>query len=111
MRTQVAIVGAGPAGLMLGHLLQRAGIDSVVLESRSRDYIEQRLRAGVLEQGSVDLLLDAGVGGRMQREGLVHDGIQLRFERRGHRFADRALFEALDQLTIASRITLAVEIT
>src|SRR4029079_19137899 len=85
MRTQVGIVGAGPAGLLLALLLQRAGIDSVVLESRSRDYIEHRLRAGVLEQGSVDLLLDAGVGGRMQREGLVHDGIQLRFERRGHR--------------------------
>jgi len=85
MRTQVAIVGAGPAGLMLGHLLQRAGIDTVVLEARSRPYIEQRVRAGVLEQGSVDLLVGAGVGDRLQREGLVHDGIELRFDRRGHR--------------------------
>ena len=85
MRTQVAIVGAGPAGLMLGHLLQRAGIDAVVLEARSRAYIEQRVRAGVLEQGSVDLLVGAGLGDRLQREGLVHDGIELRFDRRGHR--------------------------
>ena len=85
MRTQVAIVGAGPAGLMLGHLLQRAGIEAVVLESRSRAYIEQRVRAGVLEQGSVDLLVDSGVGDRLTREGLVHDGIELRFDRRGHR--------------------------
>jgi len=85
MRTQVAIVGAGPAGLMLGHLLQRAGIDSVILESRSREYIEQRVRAGVLEQGSVDLLVGSGVGERLRREGLVHRGIELRFDGKGHR--------------------------
>ncbi|HSN20431.1 MAG TPA: 4-hydroxybenzoate 3-monooxygenase [Usitatibacter sp.] len=85
MRTQVAIVGAGPAGLMLAHLLHRAGIDSVVVEIRSREYVEQRVRAGVLEQGTVDLLDEAGVGDRMRREGLVHHGIELRFGGRGHR--------------------------
>jgi p-hydroxybenzoate 3-monooxygenase len=84
-RTQVAIIGAGPAGLVLSHLLAREGIESVVLESRSRDYVEHRVRAGVLEQGSVDLLCDTGVGERMQREGLVHHGIELRFEGQGHR--------------------------
>ena len=85
MRTQVAIIGAGPAGLLLGHLLQRAGIDNVVLEARSRDYIEHRIRAGVLEDGSVQALVAAGVGGRLEREGLKHDGIQLRFDREAHR--------------------------
>jgi p-hydroxybenzoate 3-monooxygenase len=85
MRTQVAIVGAGPAGLLLAHLLQREGIDSVVIENRARDYVEHRVRAGVLEQGSVDLLNGSGVGARLQREGLVHHGIELRFGGRGHR--------------------------
>ena len=85
MRTQVGIVGAGPAGLLLAHLLSREGIESVVLELRSRDHIEQRVRAGVLEQGTVDLLEEAGVGERMRREGLVHHGIELRFGGRGHR--------------------------
>jgi p-hydroxybenzoate 3-monooxygenase len=84
-RTQVGIVGAGPAGLMLGQLLGREGIDSVVLEARSREYVEHRIRAGVLEQGTVDLLDEAGVGERMRREGLVHEGIELRFDGRGHR--------------------------
>jgi p-hydroxybenzoate 3-monooxygenase len=84
-RTQVGIVGAGPAGLTLGQLLGRAGIESVVLEARSRAYVEHRIRAGVLEQGTVDLLNDAGVGERMRREGLVHEGIELRFDGRGHR--------------------------
>jgi p-hydroxybenzoate 3-monooxygenase len=84
-RTQVGIVGAGPAGLVLGHLLHRAGIESVILEARSRDYIERRVRAGVLEQGTVDLLIDTGVGERLKREGLVHHGIELRFGGRGHR--------------------------
>ena len=86
-RTRVAIVGAGPAGLMLSHLLARQGIDSVVLESRSREYVEQRVRAGVLEQGTVDLLCATGVGERLRREGLVHHGIELRFEGQGHRIS------------------------
>jgi p-hydroxybenzoate 3-monooxygenase len=84
-RTQVGIVGAGPAGLVLGHLLHLQGIDSVVLEARSRDYVEHRVRAGVLEQGTVDLLKQMGVGERMEREGMVHRGVELRFAGRGHR--------------------------
>ena len=87
MRTQVGIVGAGPAGLLLSHLLHLQGVESVVLEARSRDYVEQRVRAGVLEQNTVDLLRQAGVGDRMDREGLVHHGIELRFAGRGHRIA------------------------
>ena len=86
-RTQVGIVGAGPAGLMLSHLLHLAGVDSVVLESRSRAEVEATLRAGVLEQGTVDLLIETGVGERMLREGAVHHGIELRFDGRGHRIA------------------------
>ena len=85
MRTQVGIVGAGPAGLLLSHLLHLEGIESVVLESRSREAVEQTIRAGVLEQGTVDLLTSVGVGDRMQREGAVHHGIELRFDGRGHR--------------------------
>jgi p-hydroxybenzoate 3-monooxygenase len=85
MRTQVGIVGAGPAGLMLSHLLHLHGIDSVVIECRSREYVEQRVRAGVLEQGSVDLLCRAGLGERLQREGMRHEGIELRFDREAHR--------------------------
>lgn len=80
MRTQVGIIGAGPAGLLLSHLLHLEGIDSVILESRSRQYCEQRIRAGLLEQGSVDLLNDTGLGDRMNREALVHDGIELCFD-------------------------------
>jgi len=87
MRTQVAIVGAGPAGLLLSHLLHLRGIESVVLEVRSREYVEQRVRAGVLEQGTVDTLVSSGVGERMLREGLVHHGIELRFGGQGHRIA------------------------
>jgi p-hydroxybenzoate 3-monooxygenase len=85
MRTQVGIVGAGPAGLLLSHLLHLEGIESVVLESRSRDYVEGRIRAGVLEQGTVDLLTESGVGDRMRKEGMVHHGIELRFGGQGHR--------------------------
>ena len=85
MRTAVAIIGAGPAGLLLSHLLHRAGVDSVIVEARSRGYAEQRIRAGVLEQGTVDILTVAGVGERLRREGLVHEGIELRFAGRGHR--------------------------
>ncbi|MFZ0814673.1 MAG: 4-hydroxybenzoate 3-monooxygenase [Candidatus Sulfotelmatobacter sp.] len=84
-RTQVGIVGAGPAGLVLSHLLYLQGIDSIVVENRSRQYSEQRVRAGVLEQGTVDLLTQMGVGERMKVEGLVHHGIELRFNGRGHR--------------------------
>jgi p-hydroxybenzoate 3-monooxygenase len=85
--TQVGIVGAGPAGLLLAHLLHLRGIESVVLEARDRAYVEQRVRAGVLEQGTVDCLRAAGVGERMEREGLVHEGLELRFGGRGHRIA------------------------
>jgi len=85
VRTQIGIVGAGPAGLMLAHLLQLQGIECVVIESRSRKYIEERVRAGLLEQGTVDLLIETGVGKRLQRESLTHQGLELRFNRRGHR--------------------------
>ena len=78
MRTQVGIVGGGPAGLTLALLLEREGIESVVLEARSRAYVEQRVRAGLLEQNTVDLLNDLGLGERLSREGLQHDGIYLR---------------------------------
>ena len=90
MRTQVGIVGAGPAGLVLGHLLHLQGIESVVLEARSREYCQERVRAGLLEQTTTDLLTEMGVGERMKREGLVHHGINLRFRGRTHRidFAD-----------------------
>ena len=87
MRTQVAIVGAGPAGLMLAQLLHRYGIESLVIERHERAYIEQRLRAGVLEQGTVDLLHTAGVGERLAREGLVHQGFYLQFAGQRQRIA------------------------
>ena len=87
MKTQVVIVGAGPAGLLLSHLLHLGGVDSVVIETRSRQEIEATIRAGVLEQGTVDLLVDSGVGERLQREGFVHEGIILRFAGRSHRIA------------------------
>jgi p-hydroxybenzoate 3-monooxygenase len=85
MRTQVAIIGAGPSGLLLGQLLFRAGIDSVIIERQSAEHVLGRIRAGVLEQVAVDLLDECGVGARMHREGLVHHGIELLFEGRRHR--------------------------
>ncbi len=97
--TQVGIVGAGPAGLLLSHLLHLQGIRSVVLEIRSRREIEGTIRAGVLEQGTVDLLIESGLGERLQQEGLAHHGIELRFRRRGHRIP-------LSELTGGRAITL-----
>jgi len=99
MRTQVGIVGAGPAGLVLAHLLHLAGIESVVLEDRSRAHVEGRIRAGVLEQPTVDLLDDAGVSRRLHREGLVHHGIEIRFDGLRHRIA-------LSDLTDGKAITI-----
>jgi p-hydroxybenzoate 3-monooxygenase len=87
MKTRVAIIGAGPAGLLLAHLLSAKGIDVVVLERRSRAHCESRVRAGVLEQGTVDTLVEAGLGERMLAEGHVHHGIELRFGGAGHRIA------------------------
>ena len=92
-RTQVGIVGAGPAGLVLSHLLRREGIECVVLEDRSREYVEKRVRAGVLEQGTVDLLTELGLADRLHREGLVHQGIELRFDGQGHRIPFEELAE------------------
>jgi p-hydroxybenzoate 3-monooxygenase len=83
--TQVGIVGAGPSGLLLSHLLHLQGIESIVLENRSRQYVEERIRAGVLEQGTVDLLNETGVGERMRRQGMVHHGLDLLFDNRRHR--------------------------
>jgi p-hydroxybenzoate 3-monooxygenase len=97
-KTQVGIIGAGPAGLMLSHLLARAGSESVIVERRSREYIDKRVRAGVLEQGTVNLMRETGIGARLDREGLVHRGISLRFEGTDHRIA-------FDELTGGSTIT------
>src|SRR5712692_2661703 len=99
MRTQVGIVGAGPAGLLLSHLLHLQGIESIVLELRSRAEIESTIRAGVLEQGTVDLLTEVGLGERMKREGAVHRGINLRFGGETHRID-------LHELTFGKAITL-----
>ena len=85
MRTQVGIIGAGPAGLLLSHILHLRGIDSVVLERRDRAYVESRVRAGVLEQGTVNLLVEVGLGERLLREGLQHHGIEIRSGTRSHR--------------------------
>jgi p-hydroxybenzoate 3-monooxygenase len=94
----VAIVGAGPAGLLLGQLLHRHGIDTVILENRSREYVEARIRAGVLEQGTVEVLREAGVGERLDREGLRHGGIHLCFDGTLHRIA-------MDELTGGRAVT------
>ena len=91
MRTQVAIVGAGPAGLLLGRLLERRGVDTIILERRSREHVLGRIRAGVLEQGTVDLLAAAGVDARLHAEGLVHEGIELCFDGDRRRIDFRAL--------------------
>ncbi|HEV2447449.1 MAG TPA: FAD-dependent monooxygenase, partial [Candidatus Sulfopaludibacter sp.] len=91
LRTQVGIVGAGPAGLLLGHLLHLNGIDSIIVEDRGRDYVIERVRAGVLEQGTVDLMIQAGVGDRVTREGMRHGGIHLCFRGRRHRIDFEAL--------------------
>ncbi|WP_167048078.1 4-hydroxybenzoate 3-monooxygenase [Salinibacterium sp. ZJ454] len=90
VRTQVGIIGAGPAGLMLSHLLHRAGIDSIVIENRSREQVEQTIRAGILENGTVDLLAETGASDRVLTDGHRHDGIEFRFGGEGHRidFAD-----------------------
>jgi p-hydroxybenzoate 3-monooxygenase len=100
MRTKVVIAGAGPAGLLLSHLLHLRGIDSVVLETRDRAYVEKRQRAGMLEQGTVDVLRRSGVGRRLDREGLTHHGLELRFGGVGHRIP-------LTELTSGHTVTIA----
>jgi len=96
-RTQVAIVGAGPSGLLLGQLLYKAGIDAVIVERQSGDYVLSRIRAGVLEQVTMDLLDEAGVGQRMHKEGLVHTGFDLLFKGARHRID-------LDRLTAGKKV-------
>jgi p-hydroxybenzoate 3-monooxygenase len=91
MRTQIAIIGAGPSGLLLGQLLTRRGIDNIILERKDPDYVRARIRAGVLEQGTVGMLEEAGVAGRLHREGLIHDGFSLAFGGRDHRIDLRTL--------------------
>ena len=90
-RTQVGIIGAGPAGLMLAHLLRLSGIESIVLENRTRDEVETTVRAGLLEQGTVDLLRETGVGARLDREAFFHRGIYLRFLGNTHHIDMKAL--------------------
>jgi p-hydroxybenzoate 3-monooxygenase len=90
-RTQVGIVGAGPAGLMLAHLLHLSGIDSIVVENRRRDYVVGRVRAGVLEQGTVDLMNETGVGAGLRAEGMRHEGVHFAFNGRRHRIDMAAL--------------------
>src|SRR4051812_8835304 len=83
-RTQVAIIGAGPAGMLLAHLLHGEGVESVVVETRSEDYVASRIRAGILEQSTVDLLREVGLGERLEHEGDEHRGIHLQWHDRGH---------------------------
>jgi len=99
MHTQVGIIGAGPSGLLLSHLLARQGIDTVVLENRSREYVENRVRAGVLEQGTVNLLTQVGLGERLQIEGMPHHGIEIRYGKNAHRIN-------FDELTDGNGITI-----
>ena len=91
MRTQVGIIGAGPAGLMLARLLHLQGIELIIIENRSRDYIENRIRAGLIEHWAADLLIDVGVGERMQREGMLHWGINIGINGDLHRIDFKAL--------------------
>src|SRR5664279_5834304 len=91
MRTQVGIIGAGPAGLMLARLLHLAGIESIIIENRSRDYIENRIRAGLIEHWAADLLTDLGVGARMKAEGAYHHGINIGINGDLHRIDFTAL--------------------
>jgi p-hydroxybenzoate 3-monooxygenase len=84
MRTQIAIIGAGPAGLLLSHLLAAEGIESVVLETRSQAYVQARIRAGLLESSTVSLLDSAGLGARLHKEGLEHHGIYLQWPHERH---------------------------
>lgn len=91
MRVQVAIIGAGPSGLLLGQILQKNGIDNVILEARTPDYVLGRVRAGVVEQGTVDLLIQAGVGARLKKEGLPHDGTEICFSGKRHHINFREL--------------------
>ena len=103
MRTQVGIVGAGPAGLILAHLLHRQGIESVILEDRSRDYVEHRVRAGLLEQGTVDLLNEMRRRRAAAREALQHDGIYLQFDGRREYIAASRDDRPVDLRSTASR--------
>ena len=93
VRTQVVIIGAGPAGLLLGHLLEREGVDTVIVETRSLEYVQQRVRAGVIEYGIANFLEESGVGSRMRAEGLVHHGIEFRVEGVSHRIALSDLYD------------------
>ena len=110
-RTAVGIIGAGPAGLMLAHLLRLAGVDTIVLESRTREYCETRVRAGLLEQGSVDLMDEIGAADRLHREALVHGGIYVRFNGRSHHidingFTGRSMYIYGQQETVKDLIAL-----
>ena len=91
MRTQIVIVGSGPSGLLLGQLLAKAGIDTIILEQKSKDYVLGRIRAGVLEQRTVELLEEAGAAERLHREGLVHEGTEIAFDGVRHRIDFKAL--------------------
>jgi p-hydroxybenzoate 3-monooxygenase len=99
VQTRVAVLGAGPAGLLLGRMLDQQGIDNVILESRSREYVERRQRAGLLEQGTVDFIAELGVDERLRREGLIHGGVELRFGGQAHRIA-------MDELTGGLTVTI-----